>query len=99
MSISEAPRPWVEAPVAAGGTRLRWALLEWVDDVLECRSVRGVQAVRLGGQPVHHRVPLLRAPAAPARPQAATRARKRALIAQAQALVDRRALPVHAHAG
>ena len=56
--------------------------LEWVDDVLGSRSVRGVQAVRIGGQPVHHRVPLLRAPAAPARSQAAARGRRGRLAAR-----------------
>ena len=45
-------------------------------DGLRRRSVRGVQAVRIGGQPVHHRVPVLRQPAAPARAEAAARARR-----------------------
>ena len=44
------------------------------DDVLRPGSVRGVQAVRIGGQPVHHRVPILRPPAAPSRPEASARA-------------------------
>ena len=35
------------------------------------RSVRRLQAVRVGGEPVHHRVPLLRAPPAPPRAEAA----------------------------
>src|SRR5271167_1702762 len=72
--------------------RFRRALLEWVDDVLRCRSVRGVQAVRIGGQPVHHRVPLLRAPAAAARPQAAARRRLRRPLAAAAAMVVSAAL-------
>ena len=59
--------------------------LEWVDHDLGCRSVRGVQAVRLGGQPVHHRVPLLRAPPAPARPEAAPRARAPSSLARPRA--------------
>ena len=37
------------------------------------RSLRRVQAVRVGGQPVHHRVPVLRQPAAPPRAEAAAR--------------------------
>ena len=45
------------------------------DDVLGRRSVRRLQAVRIGGEPVHHRVPVLRAPAAPARAEAAARGR------------------------
>src|ERR1700677_3592258 len=67
----------------------RWALLEWVDDVLGCRSVRGVQAVRLGGKPVHHRVPLLRAQTAPARAQAAAHAGHARLTAARQAMGEK----------
>ena len=72
----------VEGPGIPSGPAVRRAVLEWVDDVLRRRSVRGVQAVRIGGQPVHHRVPLLRAPAAPARSQAAARARPERIAAR-----------------
>src|SRR5277367_6327400 len=39
LSISEAPWPWSTAPQALSQPAFRWALLEWVDDVLGCRSV------------------------------------------------------------
>src|SRR6202035_945563 len=47
--------------------------LEWIDDVLERGSVRRLQAVRIRGQPVYHRVSVLRPPPAQARPEASTR--------------------------
>ncbi len=65
----------VPSPTSLSERRLTG--LEWIGDVFGCRFVRGVQAMRVGGQPVHHRVPLLRAPPAAARPQAAARARPR----------------------
>ena len=47
-------RPRGRVGTAAAGS------LEWDHDVTRPRPVRRVQAVRVGGQPVHHRVPLLR---------------------------------------
>ena len=47
------------------------------DDVLGRGSVRRLQALRIGGEPVHHRVPVLRPPAAPPRAEAAARERAR----------------------
>jgi hypothetical protein len=53
---------------------------------LRGRSLRGVQAVWLGGQPLHHRVPLLRSPAAQACTEAPPSARPYEVSACAKGL-------------
>ena len=57
------------------------------------RPVRGLQELRVRGQPVHHRVPVLRQPAAQARPEARRDGARRRGAPQARASAARRRSP------